>query len=79
MEMFPLFKELYSNGIILVICDIRQLVNPPNTELNKTLITGVPATILMDVFITLNLYILVIENVRKNPPLILVVKLFKIF
>ena len=77
--MFPLFKELYSNGIILVICDIRQLVNPPNTELNKTLITGVPATILMDVFITLNLYILVIENVRKNPPLILVVKLFKIF
>ena len=33
----------------------------------------------MAVYITLNLDILVIENVRKNPPLILVVMLFKIF
>ena len=30
----------------MVICDIRQLVNPSNTE-NKTLITDAPATILM--------------------------------
>ena len=60
------------------MCDIRQLVNPSNTE-NKTLTTGVPATILMTVFITLNFYILVIENVEKNRQLTLVVKLFKIF
>ena len=68
MRMFPLFKELQNYGIILVICDIMQLVNPSNTE-NKKPITGFPATTLMDVFITLNLYILVIENVRKNPQL----------
>ena len=54
----------------MVICDIRQLVNPSNTE-NKTFITGVPAPILMTVFMTLNLYILVIENVRKEPQLTL--------
>ena len=61
----------------MVICDIVQLVNPSNTE-NKTLITGVPAPILMTVFMTLNLYTLVIENVRKEPQLTLVVMLFKI-
>ena len=60
------------------MCDIMQLVNPSNTE-NKTLITGVPATILMADFMTLNFYILVIENVGKNRQLTLVVKLFKIF
>ena len=46
------------------MCDIRQLVNPSNTE-NKTLITGVPAIILMAVFITLNLYILGIKTSER--------------
>ena len=75
MQMFSLFKELQQR--YMVICDIVQLANPSNTE-NKALITGVPATILMAVFMTLNLYILVIKNVRKNPQLTLVM-LFKIF
>ena len=39
-----------SNGIILVICDIMQLVNPSNAE-NITFISGVAATVLMVVFI----------------------------
>ena len=46
------------------MCDIRQLVNPSNTE-NITLITGVPATILMADFMTLNLYILVIKTSKR--------------
>ena len=46
------------------MCDIRQLVHPSNTE-NITLITGVPATILMAVFMTLNLYILGIKTPER--------------
>ena len=52
MQMFILAiqRTTCSNGIMLVICDIMQLVNPSNAE-NKTLITGVTATILMVLFI----------------------------
>ena len=52
MQMLTLYSnnDMQYNGIILVICDIDQLVNPSNTE-NMTFITGVAATILIVVFI----------------------------